>query len=111
MNNDGSWRSAFQYHFRALPINRAYPLSWKQEYLHRIELELNWKQAQKHVLVNPRLQSLDRLHQMQDGIVIGSLESGGFVHCDPQTGKIARQVMYASTNSLPTSIGALEFHE
>jgi hypothetical protein len=109
MTDESTWRSAFLYHFHDLPLNRINTLSWRKEYLHRIDIELGWKQSQNHLMIDPRIMGLDRIQMIQDGIAIGSLSSGTIINCDPRTGKLSRFVLNVSETSDPMRVGAMEF--
>ena len=79
INDETSWKSAFQLNFKRLPFGyllftSRLKTSWKDEYLIRVELERHWKRSIHRMLVDTRY-SVDRLF-IGENVEYASLRSG-----------------------------------
>ncbi len=112
MKSDMTWRTALEYHFKQVPVNRIFQSSWKLEYLARIDIELTWKAPLQHLLFDPlRSWNYDRIYMQHDNLYIGSLEGGLVISCVPRTGKTSRDTLFVSEELQSMEISALEFSE
>ena len=110
ISDEQCWRSAFSNYFKALPLKRISPTSWRNEYLTRVRLAKDWNRGRYAVQFDPRVGSIDEMYidELEGRMYVGSLEKGAVTICHPATGKIERDSIHFSDDNEPLEIGAVK---
>ncbi len=112
MNDDTSWRSAFEQTFGCIPIKRI-AKNFKMEYLERLLLQRRWDRALQSVTFDPRISTIKELeyNQQSDTLTLISSDTGIIASCQPKTGKIFKNNLYVDQNNEALPVSAFEINK
>ncbi|KAF9970502.1 hypothetical protein BGZ73_006789 [Actinomortierella ambigua] len=116
VNADSCWKMAFDKFFGCqAPFNRLDTRSWRAEYCRRTQLLRKWDRGRgRNLMYDPKIGIIKKIWMEDSGpaqgwLLVGSLEHGIVARCDPQRGRVHRDILYPSHHMQTRTVTALDF--
>ncbi|OZJ03953.1 hypothetical protein BZG36_02944 [Bifiguratus adelaidae] len=111
ITDDACWRDAFLAFFGCSPFQRLAEESWRMEYTLRTRLLRRWEKGRgMTMLFDPRIGPIHEVYTdlEHSWMLVGSLNKGIAVRCDPSNGKVDRDIIYASDENASLEIAKMK---
>ncbi|CAO3638319.1 unnamed protein product [Cunninghamella blakesleeana] len=111
ITDDTCWKKAFLSYFGELPYRRLRSDSWKSEYILRTHLIRKWEKGRGAIMTfNPKIGSIDEVfvNFKDPSMLAASKEQGVASRCNPNTGKMEKDLLYGSEEGMPHQVTAIK---
>ncbi|KAI9308954.1 WD40-repeat-containing domain protein [Cunninghamella echinulata] len=109
--DDTCWKKAFLSYFGELPYKRLRIDSWKSEYILRTHLIRKWEKGRGAIMTfTPKIGSIDEVvvNFKDPSMLTASKEQGIALRCNPNTGKMEKDLLYGSEEGIPTQVTSIK---